>query len=198
MAILEYYAFEATQSSSGIALKNYRLLARTSFRAFIYQGCGYVPDAHIPDSWRTFHERILLNDQIPFGFFSIFREIADLVVHMIKAGCKLDSHTVPDGSVGIRWSNHWNQKGLARRFGDREKMGHNYPNSFPQSVANPVPAWVYPVDALGEFRKWLYEEYVPDCFPSYIMSKVKQGAVLPAYGKALISAVQRPALPAPR
>jgi len=196
MAILEYYAFEATQSSSGVALRNYRILARTSFRTFIYQGCGYVPDAHVPDSWRTFHERILLNDQIPIGFFSIFREIADLVVHMIKAGCNLDSHTVPDGSVGIRWSTHWVRAGFAGMYGERQKMGHKYPNSFPQSVANPVPAWVYPVEALGEFRKWLYAVYVPENFPDYIKSKVKQGMFLPAHGQALLSAVQRPALPA--
>lgn len=96
MAVLEYYAFEATQGDNSIARKNYRRLATQSFRTFIYKTVGYDPDRHIPDSWRNFHERVLLNDQLPVGYFSIFREIADLVVHMIKAGCPLDSHTVPD------------------------------------------------------------------------------------------------------
>ena len=107
MAVLEYYAFEAKQGSSVHAVRNYRLLARQSFRAFIYSKCGYDPDRHIPDSWRNFHERVLLNDQLPVGYFSVFREIADLVVHMIKAGCPLDDHTVPDISVGMMWGKFW-------------------------------------------------------------------------------------------
>src|SRR4029079_13687294 len=56
MAILEYYAFEAAQADNEVALRNYRLLARYSFRAFIYNRVGYDPDKHIPDSWRNFHE----------------------------------------------------------------------------------------------------------------------------------------------
>lgn len=43
MAILEYYAFEATQGSNEIAVRNYRLLARSTLREFIYNRCGYDP-----------------------------------------------------------------------------------------------------------------------------------------------------------
>lgn len=196
MALLEYYAFDARQGSPEVAQRNFRLLARKSFRKFIYDGCNYNPDAHIPESWRTFHERILLNDQMPIGYFSVFREIADLVVHMIKGGCQLDSGTMPDGSVGIAWSNHWNRAGLEKSHGPRMKFPHNFPEWFPQAAANPVGAWIYPIQALGDFKMWMYTNYATDGFPKYIGSKVKQGVFLPARATALIASVQRPAAPA--
>ena len=87
MAILEYYAFESDQGENPTAVRNFRILARYSFRSFIYNRCGYDPEKLIPDSWKNFHERVLLNDQVPVGYFSIFREIADLVIHMIQSGC---------------------------------------------------------------------------------------------------------------
>lgn len=197
MALLEYYAFDANQGSSEIAQNNYRLLARKSFRDFIYDGCGYNPDAHIPQSWKTFHERIMLNDQMPIGYFSIFREIADLVVHMIKGGCALDSHTMPDVSVGLAWSNHWNKSGLDLLHGDRIKYDHNFPEWFPQSAANPVAAWIYPVSALGDFKMWLYRTYAAEGggFSKYVGSKVTQGIFLPARAQALLTSVQRPEPP---
>lgn len=191
MALLEYYAFDAKQGSSDTAQRNYRLLARKSFRTFIYDGCGYNPDAHIPESWRTFHERILLNDQMPLGCFSVFREIADLVVHMIKGGCPLDSHTMPDGSVGIAWSNHWIKEGLDNVWGARQKYPHHFPDWFPQAAANPVAAWVYPVEALGAFKLWLYKVYLPENFPKYVQTKVKQNIFLPARANALLLAMER-------
>jgi hypothetical protein len=191
MAILEYYAFEATQGSNDTAVRNYRLLARYSFRAFIYNRCGYDPDKHIPDSWRNFHERVLLNDQVPIGFFSVFREIADIVVHMIQSGCPLDDHTVPDGSVGVVWSSYWVDYELEARYGPRQKHPHNYPDWFPQAVANPIQAWVYPVEALGHFRIWLYEQYIPKNFPKYLEGKVKKGVFLPSRAELLLGAVSR-------
>lgn len=198
MALLEYYAFDAKQGDPTNAQKNYRLLARKSFRQFIYDGCGYNPDAHIPESWKTYHERILLNDSVPLGYFSIFREIADLSVHMIKAGCPMDSHTMLDGSVGLVWGNHWTKNGLEAIYGPRLKSPHNFPDWFPQSAVNPVPVWIYPVQALGDFKLWLYETYVQKNLPSYLTGKVKQNAFLPARANALLQAVQRAALPTPR
>ena len=197
MALLEYYAFDAKQGDPEVAQRNFRLLARKSFRQFIYDGCGYNPDAHLPESWRTFQERILLNDQMPIGYFSIFREIADLLVHMIKAGCALDSHTMPDGSVGLCWSNYWNKNNLEAKHGPRRKYPHNFPDWFPQAAANPVGAWIYPVQALGDFKMWMYENYGKNDLPRYVGSKVKQGVFLPARASALIASVQRPQLSAP-
>lgn len=191
MALLEYYAFEATQGDNQVALNNYRLLARYSFRSFIYNRCGYDPDKHIPDSWKNFHERVLLNDQVPIGYFSVFREIADLVVHMIQSGCPLDDHTVPDISVGMTWANHWRDSSLDNLHGNRVKHPHNYPDWFPQAMANPVEAWIYPVSALGDFRVWLYTHYVPHSFPKYLDSKVKKGIFLPSRAELLIEAVSQ-------
>jgi hypothetical protein len=191
MALLEYYAFDAKQGDRDIAVRNYRLLARKSFRAFIYDNCGYNPDAHIPESWRTFHERILLNDQVPRGYFSVFREIADVIVHMIKGGCPHDKHTILDISVGQHWSTYWAAADLDAVHGERQKHPHNYPDWFPQSAVNPVEAWIYPDDALGEFRRWLYATYVMEKLPPYIDGKVKKGLVLPARADALLLAVQR-------
>ena len=194
MAILEYYAFEADQASNETATRNYRLLARYSFRSFIYNRCGYDPNKYIPDSWKNFHERILLNDQVPVGYFSIFREIADLVVHMIQEGCLLDDHTVPDISAGQHWGKFWQANNFDTTYGERLKHPHFYPEWFPQSAKNPVDAWIYPVKALGEFRVWIYEKYVPVHFPNYLNEKVKKGIFLPSRAELLISSVSRPAM----
>jgi hypothetical protein len=194
MAILEYYAFEATQGDNEVALRNYRLLARYSFRSFIYNRCGYDPDQHIPDSWKNFHERVLLNDQVPIGYFSIFREIADLVVHMIQSGCPLDNHTVPDISIGKLWSNYWSESNLEAEHGQRLKHPHDYPSWFPQAMANPVEAWIYPVNALGRFRIWLHTHYVPRSFPKYLKQKVKAGVFLPSRAELLIHSVSQRSL----
>lgn len=194
MAVLEYYAFEASQADNEIAIRNYRLLARSSFRQFIYNRCGYDPNKHIPQSWKTFHERILLNDQVPLGYFSVFREIADLVVNMIQNGCPLDDHTVPDASVGLTWGKYWSANGMESKYGERLKHPHYFPEWFPQSAANPVDAWIYPVQALGDFRVWLYQTYVPVSFPKYIQGKVKQGIFLPSRAELLLAAVHKPVL----
>lgn len=191
MALLEYYAFDAKQGNPETAQNNFRLLARKSFRQFIYEGCGYNPDAHISESWRTFHERILLNDTVPHGYFSIFRETADINVHLIKAGCPMDSHTILDGSIGLVWGNFWTKSGLDSEFGDRIKHPHNFPDWFPQSAANPVPAWIYPIQALGKFRLWLYESYATQNLPNYLNNKVKQEVFLPARATSVLQAVQR-------
>jgi hypothetical protein len=197
MAVLEYYAFESAQGGNPIAVRNYRLLARHSFRTFIYNRCGFDPDKHIPDSWRNFHERVLLNDKIPIDYFSIFREIADIVVHLIQSGCPLDDHTVPDISVGQMWAKHWTDSGMDSKFGERQKHPHNYPEWFPQSKANPVAAWIYPMQALGDFRIWLYDNYIKVNFPKYVENKIKTGIVLPSRAELLMAAVSRKELAGP-
>jgi hypothetical protein len=195
MAILEYYAFEAVQGSSETALRNYRLLAQQSLRQFIYNQCGYDPNRHIPQSWRNFEERVLLNDQLPIGYFSVFREIADLVIHMIKAGCPLDSHTVPDISVGQAWSSYWLDNGFTTAYGSRLKFPHFYPDWFPQAAVNPVESWIYPANALGLFHTWIHRNYLRQQFPKYVQNKVKKGVFLPARGALLLESLARKELP---
>jgi hypothetical protein len=194
MAILEYYAFDASQASSETARRNYRLLARDSLRKYIYKACDYDPARSLSNSWRNFHERVLLNDQLPPGYFSVFKEASELVIRMIREGCELNDHTVPDGSVGICWARHWDESAFNSKYGERTKHDHYYPDWFPQSAANPIPAWIYPDESLAAFRRWMNEVYLPFKYPNYLQGKVKKGDFLPAQAKQLLGAVARPAL----
>lgn len=76
MAILEYYAFEAAKNGlfdSTTALQNYRALAESTLRRFIFLSVGIDPENPLRGALECFHERLLMNDQIPLGFFSVFR-----------------------------------------------------------------------------------------------------------------------------
>jgi hypothetical protein len=143
------------QVDSSTARKNYRLLARQTLKEYIYRSVGIDPRNPITGAWKCFQERILLNDKIPAGFFSVFREMVDITVPLINAGFELGPKTVPDISVGTRWSNHWKRNNLSEKYGDVQKHPHVYPDWFPQSKAGNLPANIYPEEALGEFRRWL-------------------------------------------
>jgi hypothetical protein len=197
MAFLEYYAFEAGKNCTEEARNNYRVLARKSLRDFIYRSVGYDPSEAVPQIWRQYHDRLLLNP-VPLGYFSVFRETSDIVITSIREGLVVDDKTVPDISVGTTWSNYWNKEDLSTRFGERTKYPHIYPEYFPQSQANgKIDAFVYPVEALGEFRRWLYLQYLPNKYPSYLKSKVKQGAIPASSVELLLKAFDVPTLPDP-
>ena len=191
MAFLEYYAFEAESKNKEIALANYRFLARSSFKIYIYQSCGYNPERKIDSSWQNYHDRLLLNDSIPVSHFSIFREMSAIIVNMIKGGCTLDDKTVPDISVGMAWSKYWVGGSLESRFGQRLKYPHEYPESFRQAAAGPQDAWIYPMTALGEFRVWLYEYYIAVKFGGYLSTKVSKGAISSDDAILLIESTQK-------
>lgn len=143
MAFLEYYGFEVSPVREQ-ALKNYRVLARSSLKAFIYVQVGYDPTNRIPHSWKTFHDRVSLNyHKVPAGYFSIFKELADLIVALIQQGVPIDEKTVPDISVGKSWSDFWGAKSLESAHGERRKYDHDYPDYFPQSASNPQQCWAY-------------------------------------------------------
>lgn len=189
LVILEYYGFEAKLETSEIATENFRNLAGDSIRRFIFDHCGFDPDRHIPDSWRNFHQRVLLNLQLPIGYYSVFAVLAEVVVSMIRAGCPFDSHTVPDISVGQLWSKHWEEMGYDGVYGPRVRHPHIYPDWFPQAAAGPVPAWIYPMDSCSAFHHWIQAVYIPKAFPKYIKSKVDKGVFLPARGEQLVAAL---------
>ncbi len=107
----------------------------------------------MPPIWRQFHARLQLQN-IPSGYFGVFRELADFVLTAIQGGLTVDHKTVPDISVGQIWGKYWEAIDGDRRFGDRIRHDHNYPDDFPQAASNPQPIWVYPVAALGEFRTY--------------------------------------------
>ena len=191
MAVLEYYAFEAGQNVREQALRNYRLLARASFREFIYNQVGYDPRGGIPVIWQQFHDRVsLVYDSAPHGYFSVFKEIADIIVTLIRSGAEVGPHFVPDISVGQRWANHWRDEELAEQFGERRQFEHNYPDSFPQSASNPQDVYCYPDAALPEFRRWMREQYLASQFPQYLKAKQRQRALPPSFAEVALLAIE--------
>lgn len=188
-AILEYYAFEASPRRE-TALKNYRLLTRTSLTAFIYVQVGYDPKNRIPDCWRKFHDRVsLVHHKVPAGYFSIFKEMADMIVSLIQAGLPVDEHTVPDISVGKSWGDHWSSNDLQAEYGDRVRYEHDYPDYFPQAASNPQHPWAYPEAALPEFRKWMRDVYFVEKLPNYLHSQQKKRALPPSMTSLVLEAV---------
>ena len=195
MAFLEYYAFEAGARCTEEAKNNYRVLARKTLRDFIYVAVGYDPQNVVPESWKHFHDRLILN-AVPLGYFSVFKETADIVVSAIREGLVVDSHTVPDISVGQMWSKYWSAQNLHNQYGIQIQYPHEYPDYFPQAQANGnIYTYLYPIEALGLFRKWLQTKYLPEKFPNYLKRKVKQGAIPASSAELLIKAVTPIELP---
>lgn len=190
IAVLEYYAFEAGEGIRDTAIQNFRLLAGKALHDFIYSQVGYDPAQHVPAVWRQFHDRVSLTyNSVPAGYFSVFKEIADMIVTLGQAGLSIDSSFVPDGSVGIHWAKHWKTNKLAEQFGDRREWKHNYPDYFPQAKSNPQPANCYPEAALPEFRRWMRENYIGDGkFTKYLNDKIKQKQLPASFSQLVIEA----------
>ncbi|KAA5602901.1 hypothetical protein [Blastochloris sulfoviridis] len=187
MAILEYYAFEAPGEQRELAARNYRLLARKSFRDFIYAAVGYNPTNSNVIEWQQFHDRVSLTyHMVPDGYFSVFKELADMIVTLIREGASLGPNFVPDISVGLHWGRHWTDNNLDHVYEARIKYPHSYPRYFPQSASNPQPAFCYPDESLPEFRKWMRDVYLKQKLPTYLLGKQKSGEIAaPAVTKAL-------------
>lgn len=185
MAFLEYYAF-ISDKKNATALNEYRVMARATLRLFIYEKIGYDPRNVTPDKWRQFHDRMEQN-VVPHGYFSVFREMSTLVLNAIQSGLAVDDHTIPDISVGQHWSKHWVDQDIASKHGDRIKYEHNFPDYFPQARSNPQDAHAYPIVALGEFRQWLEDVYMPTMFPKYLDDKVKRGQLAAATASLILS-----------
>ncbi len=177
MALLEYYAFISNDKKDS-AINAFRILAKRQFRNFIYDAVGYSPDHKVLDSWRHFHDRIdMTMDSVPDGYFSIFREIAIMIVPMIRAGIIISDRVVPDISVGKAWSTYWSEQHLSETHGDRTRYDHEYPLYYPQAKSNPQPSFAYPESSLGEFRAWLRQHYITNKFPNYLLGQIKKGTV---------------------
>lgn len=160
IAVLEYYAMDAGSNVRPEARKNFRILAGSKLRDMIYSQVGYDPSGGISEPLRKWHERIELNHQsAPSGYFSIFNEAHTVIYELIMAGAQIGEKMVPDISIGSHWAKYWDNKNLGERFGDREKFPHRYPKDHPQAKSNPQIANCYPLDALGEYRRWLQDDY---------------------------------------
>jgi hypothetical protein len=171
IAVLEYYAFYASDKKEK-ALNVYRILARSKFREFVYQAVGYIPSS--TDNWKQFHDRVSLTyASVPVGYFSIFKEIADMIVTIGQQGIYINPSFVPDISVGKGWAQYWKTNNLSDKYGEFLEYEHNYPSYFPQAKSNPQPVKCYPEDALGEFRRWFRNVYVGEGkLRKYINKKV--------------------------
>ena len=189
LATLEYYAFDAPTTRDE-AKKNFRLLAGKALHDFIYTQVGYDPNNSVPEVWRQFHDRVSLTyNSVPPGYFGVFKEIADMIVTLGQAGLQIDSSFVPDISVGQTWGRYWDDNNYDLTYGDRVKWDHNYPEYFKQALSNPQPAWCYPEVALGEFRRWLREDYIQGGkFAKYITGKVEQKQLPASFAQLAIAA----------
>lgn len=188
MATLEYYAFEVS-SVNAHALKSYRTLAKKGFSDFVYAQVGYNPDGKVSLAWQQFHDRIsLVANAVPAGYFSIYQEIAGMIVPLINAGIDVGPNIVPDISVGQRWSKYWVSENLEILHGERIKYQHEYPVYFPQAASNPQTPYCYPDEALGDFRKWFRETYLDGHLTDYLKSQAKIGKIKPAVATKAIEA----------
>lgn len=186
MAVLEYYAF-VTKEPRPEAIKAFRRLARETFRTLIYTAVGYSPEQKMLDSWRHFHDRMDMTvSSVPFGYFSVFKEIAVMIVPMIRAGIIISDRVVPDISVGKAWSEYWTVSGFEVEHGNRCKYNHEYPLYYPQAKSNPQPSFAYPDSALGVFRAWLIQHYLSSKFPTYLLGQTKKGTVTVAIANKAI------------
>jgi hypothetical protein len=191
MAVLEYYAFEAGVNCKPQAQKNYRLLARNTFREFIYRQVGYDPRRAIERIWRQFHDRVaLVYDSAPDGYFGVFKEAADVIVTLIRSEANIGGAFLPDISIGQHWSSHWRETNLAFIHGERAQYEHNYPDYLPQSPSNPLLSYCYPDSALPAFRSWMRTVYLAEKFPAYLRSKVRQGALPSPISAMAIAAIE--------
>lgn len=171
LAVLEYYAFDAAKPRDK-ARDNFRILAGKALQELIYSKVGYDPTGQ--QRFRKWHERIELNHQsAPAGFFSIFNEAHPIIYELIMAGAEIGEKMVVDISIGKGWASHWDANGLAKRYGDREKFPHRYPDDHPQAKSNPQIANCYPLESLGEYRRWLQEDYLGQGkFAKYLRGRI--------------------------
>ena len=163
MVLVEYYAFVAKEPRQE-AINAFRSLAKRTF---------------IPAS-----NSLAINDRmditsmsVPDGYFSIFHEIAGMIVPMIRSGVIISDKVIPDISVGKLWSAFWKENDFDKKYGSRIRYNHSYPDYYPQSKSNPQPSYAYPDSSLGEFRKWLREKYIYTNFPKYLVTKIKSLAI---------------------
>ena len=195
MSILEYYGFEA-QTPSTIAQRNFRLLARAGLRAFVYRALGLDSSGKPPPPhFAKFYDRLMLNS-VPAGFFSVFHEMADVILHAAQNGLAVDEHTIPDISIGKLWSAHWTDTGQEAVHGTRTKHPHVYPDYFPQALSNAeIRAWIYPLATLGEFRLWMQRTYLPSKCPKYLNDKVRRGVLPPSTAELILQKMEPKMLP---
>lgn len=185
LGILEYYAFE-TDTPRPEAINAFRVFAKSAFKEFIYKAVGYVPSQTTMESWRHFHDRVsLIDDAVPDGYFCVFREMASMLIPMIKNGVTINEKVVPDISVGMAWSKYWKENNL-EEAGARKKFSNFYPDYYPQARSNPQRVFAYPDSVLPTFRAWLKKAYIPVNLPKYLSGQSIKGTISPHVATSVI------------
>lgn len=186
IAFLQYYAFNS-RTPSRQAARALGLLANKSLRDLVYTALGFEPG--VVRAQRAIVERALLND-VPEDAFSVFTETMELLTKLAREGVDVGPHTVPDISIGQRWADWWMERCLDRKYGPRRKHPHRYPSDHPQAAANDaIEAYVYPLQALGEFRLWLRTHYVGSHLSKYLDGKVSRKQLAPATAMKIAQAL---------
>ncbi len=140
--------------------------------------------------WSQFQDRVsLVYDNVPQGYFCIFREIADVFAALITSGCNPGTKMLLDISVGSHWATYWKAAKLSETFGERKYFDHYYPQYFVQSYSNPQPAACYPEDAVPSFRRWLREVYIPQKMPKYLKDQVRDKKLPPEIANNTLAAL---------
>ncbi|CAD0184955.1 hypothetical protein RUESEDTHA_01838 [Ruegeria sp. THAF57] len=198
MAILEYYALDSATPNDH-ARSAYRTLARKGFTDFVYEQVGLPRNASTADlATVQYMDRVgLFENAVPMGYFSIFKEIAEMFASLVHQGVMIDSGFVPDISVGLAWAKYWKDENLQAVHGMRQSFKSSYPSYYPQSAAGPIDTYCYPDDALPEFRKWLRTVYYKEKLAPYLKSKVKSGSIAPVKATEIIDGFKPVALPKP-
>lgn len=174
LAVLEYYALDASQNDNSVAKEQFRQLAGEAFDQQIYTAIGYNPyDKLDSDVWQKYMDRITFNtDTLPEGYFSVFNELAEMLITLGRNGLHINEKFVPDISVGGYWKKHWDKNNLSIKFEEPTRYNHYYPDYFPQSKSNPQKAWCYPEDSIGAFRRWFRDSYIRDgLFQNYLLNQ---------------------------
>ena len=195
LAVIEYYAFDAGQFCQEEARDNFRVLARKGFRDAIYESVGYEPVREVDDEWRPLHDRVsLVYHSAPDGYFSIFKESAEVIVTLGQNGVYANDTVIPDISIGKCWGKFWTDNNLEAKYGKRLEYQHYYPTYFPQSASNPQTPWCYPESALGEFKRWLREEYIRGGkFRAYIGGQLQKKHITAPVAQKALEAYNLPA-----
>jgi len=141
--------------------------------------------------WQPFHDRISLTlTKVPEGYFCLFKEMAELTAQLITQGVMVNDETIPEISPAMAWSKEWEVRGYDHEYGMRTKFEHSYPSYFRQARSNPQWVWCYPEEALGVFRRWMRNVYLPTFYPQYLARKEKKGDIPAIVVQAALKAVE--------
>ena len=103
---------------------------------------------------------------------------------MYQAKCK-------QSAAHSYWAKHWEEQNLDTTHGERIQFEHNYPNYFQQARSNPQDCWCYPEAALGEFRRWLRDDYIGQGkYARYITEKVRNQELPASFAQLAIAAYE--------